>query len=436
MEKTPGNLTADQMNELARRIAAIATDITPAGSTVREYIGARYVPVFANPLQWSSENTYEPLTIVTDQGNSYTSTQYVPAGIELTNETFWVNTGNYNAQIEAYRQEVLNLAKEVEGLQKNKIVLFIGDSFTDTNNSPVLSPWPNYLGNIPGWKWYNFAYRGRTFYQDSMNHGFTAQLMAANDDQEITNDEVAKIIVYGGINDFSALQNNTVNFNQISLGVANCINYANQHFPNAELIMCLCNAGTPKTATYDKLPTFANNLITQAYQTGRVTVIKSVNWLVPYARISYGSDPLHPNTRGAQIIANKMRSIIDGTYSNSIHEFQFEVLNTELSYNTVADTGIQGTFEVGSKRIWVDENGDYHGVLQGVLNSKSKTGTLVFNILAPVNTVFSWGNKDVYQIAQSNRSGNYLGNILFQPQAGTLDVVVNTPINMFTVITF
>lgn len=73
--------------------------------SVREYIGARYVPKFADPIQWSDENAYEPLTIVSNEGNSYTSKQYVPIGIGISNEDFWALTGNYNAQIEQYRQE-------------------------------------------------------------------------------------------------------------------------------------------------------------------------------------------------------------------------------------------------------------------------------------------------------------------------------------------
>lgn len=71
-----------------------------------QYIGARYVPLFAEPAQWDKTKKYEPLTIVLDHGNSYTSRQFVPAGIELTNDSFWALTGNYNAQVEQYRQEV------------------------------------------------------------------------------------------------------------------------------------------------------------------------------------------------------------------------------------------------------------------------------------------------------------------------------------------
>lgn len=71
-----------------------------------QYIGARYVPLFAEPIEWDKTKQYEPLTIVTHEGNSYTSRQFVPTGIELTNEEFWALTGNYNAQIEQYRNEV------------------------------------------------------------------------------------------------------------------------------------------------------------------------------------------------------------------------------------------------------------------------------------------------------------------------------------------
>lgn len=71
-----------------------------------QYIGARYVPLFAEPIEWDKTKQYEPLTIVTNNGNSYTSRQFVPTGVEITNEAFWALTGNYNAQIEQYRKEV------------------------------------------------------------------------------------------------------------------------------------------------------------------------------------------------------------------------------------------------------------------------------------------------------------------------------------------
>ena len=78
--------------------------------TTRQYTGARYVPIFGRvgdeSITWDNTKPYEPLTIVLHEGNSYTSRQYVPVGIAITNEDFWALTGNYNAQIEQYHQEV------------------------------------------------------------------------------------------------------------------------------------------------------------------------------------------------------------------------------------------------------------------------------------------------------------------------------------------
>lgn len=80
------------------------------------YTGARYVPLFADPAEWSSTNAYEPLTIVIHEGNSYTSKTFVPVGIDISNEQYWALTGNYNAQIEAYRKDVQNLKNIVDNL--------------------------------------------------------------------------------------------------------------------------------------------------------------------------------------------------------------------------------------------------------------------------------------------------------------------------------
>lgn len=81
--------------------------------SVTQYIGARYVPIFADPADWTKTRTYEPLTIVMHEGNSFTSKQFVPKGIELENEDFWAETGSYNAQVEQYRREVLTWAERI-----------------------------------------------------------------------------------------------------------------------------------------------------------------------------------------------------------------------------------------------------------------------------------------------------------------------------------
>lgn len=74
---------------------------------VKHYVGARYVPKFASPVEWASNTSYEALTIVTFNNDSYTSKVSVPptVGNPANNPQYWALTGNYNAQVEQYRQE-------------------------------------------------------------------------------------------------------------------------------------------------------------------------------------------------------------------------------------------------------------------------------------------------------------------------------------------
>lgn len=102
---------------------------------VTQYIGSRYVPVFADPIEWSNQKEYEPLTIVTHQGNSYTSKQFVPVGIDIANEDFWAITGNYNAQVEQYRREVATWEGRIDENAANITTEASARASADTNLS-------------------------------------------------------------------------------------------------------------------------------------------------------------------------------------------------------------------------------------------------------------------------------------------------------------
>ena len=65
--------------------------------------------------EWDESKEYDRLSVVLYEGNSYTSVKSVPVGIDILNEEFWVVTGNYDAQIEYYRQDVRNLDKKLTG---------------------------------------------------------------------------------------------------------------------------------------------------------------------------------------------------------------------------------------------------------------------------------------------------------------------------------
>ena len=87
----------------------------PPGCGPSQYVGARYVPKFAEPIEWDTERGYESLTIVTYKGESYTSKCPVPPGIDIKNERYWALTGAYNAQVEEYKNQVKDLSQQVTG---------------------------------------------------------------------------------------------------------------------------------------------------------------------------------------------------------------------------------------------------------------------------------------------------------------------------------
>lgn len=85
------------------------------GTKYNKYVGARYVPIFDG--DWDKTKSYEPLVIVMWKGNSYTSKTYVPSNVEIDDKKYWANTGNYNAQVEDYKNIVKTFDDRIE---KNK----------------------------------------------------------------------------------------------------------------------------------------------------------------------------------------------------------------------------------------------------------------------------------------------------------------------------
>jgi hypothetical protein len=96
----------------------------------RQYVGARYVPKIMG--EWNKALQYEALSIVTHLGNSFTSKVPVPVNIDIANTDYWVNTGNYNAQVEAFRKETLE-AKQLANNTNADLQTF-KENQTSTNN--------------------------------------------------------------------------------------------------------------------------------------------------------------------------------------------------------------------------------------------------------------------------------------------------------------
>lgn len=112
----------------------------------RQYIGARYVPKFYvnsnNTSEWAEGVEYEPLTVVTYNGNSYTSKTTVPAtvGNPSLNPAYWVISGVYNAQLGQFAERLDSAEATIAELEEESKKLFwytpemfgaAGDGVTD-----------------------------------------------------------------------------------------------------------------------------------------------------------------------------------------------------------------------------------------------------------------------------------------------------------------
>lgn len=110
-------MAADNEELTPEQIAALVQEFVNTCG-YNQYKGARYVPIFGrmgeDSIEWDNSAPYEPLTIVTYEGNSYTSRIPVPAGIDITNQQYWAMTGEFDARMEQLRRLVLRYQAQIE----------------------------------------------------------------------------------------------------------------------------------------------------------------------------------------------------------------------------------------------------------------------------------------------------------------------------------
>ncbi len=210
---------------------------------VTQYIGARYVPAFytngSGTSEWTANTQYEPLTIVTWNGNSYTSKKPVPANIGSpdTAPEYWVSTGIYNQQVEQYRQIVEALQADVEDFHTEydnahpKKYVFLGDSY----NNPTYGNWgpalAGYLGLAEA-DYRNLYQDGGSFYAGNL---LTKLRNSTSDITPAMGKEYGAIVVLAGIND--AHTDTHDNYDAVTDGISAFCAWCKGKFPNATVYL-------------------------------------------------------------------------------------------------------------------------------------------------------------------------------------------------------
>lgn len=389
--------------------------------SVREYIGARYVPIFSDPIQWNADNSYEPLTVVMNQGTSYVSKRSVPAGIEITNDIYWLRWADYNAQLEEYIRQVQTYSNSINELQDalpisefdsthtidsrldssenaitilnekfpidasniqdnaiihNKIAnravglnniersyILIGDSWgqgytPDGNVTSWISDITAYL-QAKGCVVRSKALGGAGLISGTKNWlGLLTEIV--ENLSTVDKEEVCEIICAGGYNDIT--QTLQANYNS---SMNNLKSYVINNLPNATLKIVFI--GNSNIATTGQTENAINMYYNQeryiaAGISANVAVIPAGNLLNGAANSCWSSDGYHPNRFGQQIIAAFMKAMIEGyTWGYNPSNISVNLNHAQMASNSNAKFVVQASWLTPGVYV------NYSNYIQGIL---------------------------------------------------------------------
>lgn len=299
----------------------------------RQYVGARYVPKLMG--EWNKSLRYEALSIVTHLGNSFTSKVPVPPNIDITNTDYWVNTGNYNAQVEAYRTETAQLKTALNNETANRKnadkdnILWIGDSYSVNYNHKL----PNGVRDMLNAKnWYEYSKGGAGFEGEWAGANFNDLIELAKNELSDTQKEMIKYVyIVGGAND------SNFPWSQLKDKVASTVQNARNSFPNAQVCFIFASCAYD---TYQDLLTKAKNMSNDNY----VPCI----FALPYYYLTgafYNTDNLHFTEEATNYIISVISNLLCGssyipTVTANLSKACFEGWKTNSLLQASAPTGV------------------------------------------------------------------------------------------------
>lgn len=269
--------------------------------STRQYIGARYVPKFFDDgkgsSEWVSGLAYEPLTVVTHLGNSFTSKKPVPVGVDILDTEYWCVTGNYNEQINNFMNEVNNL-KTTTNTKRSFILC--GDSLGD-GYSPKEGEGNTDMGwctrartdlrkvGIMAYNFSDVSTPSRAYGSCFGNGAWNDLITAINNDANINNADITDIVVFGGSNELNYSDG------EVRSAIQTFMTNAIKWFPHAEIkvgIVACCidrfdnELNVPKIYK-EEIPKYGGKYIASSYYLFRLNSSTYLN-----------SDNTHPTLAG------------------------------------------------------------------------------------------------------------------------------------------
>ena len=322
---------------------------------VTQYIGARYVPKFYENSdgteEWRAGVEYEPLTIVTYNGNSYTSKKPVPSNIgnPSANPSYWAATGNYNQQVEEYRQQVEEYRAEVQEVTadldrlQNKKFIFIGDSYAwGFNNAGRITSFIDYtvsaLGLTEGVNYYRSDVNGAGFAHSIGENQRFINLIQGLASTVTDPESITDIITLGSINDIDQ------GAASINSAIQAYVNYCKATYPNARVHIGAIGGYAFSPVLQDKAAS-VRNVYRECAQYGAI-YMTGVEWVVHNHKTEWNQaeDNLHWNTAGQMHMSKAfMQYLLGGTISTNVNNMPvtFNMADSIKSPETVTFYGRQ-----------------------------------------------------------------------------------------------
>ena len=376
---------------------------------VRQYVGARYVPKFADPVAWTSGTSYEAMTIVTYNNSSYTSKMPVPAtvGNPADNPDYWALTGNYNAQVEQYRQEVSENNAQVEQYRQavSEINAQVEQYRQETENVKI-----NYS------KCFNTA----------------ANMIA---DTSLTEGMIVKTLGYNKIADnggafykiYNTKEQNSEHYENLSNGKYALL------IPNGyitpEMFGAVGDGVTDDSAAINNAIASGSIVIAnRIYHVDAPIHIGGGKTVIITGKIESSTDAIYVNGRGTKVFANEIvaaDACIKIANVSSCEHCYFQLYKLTGKYGVVYDgtswgqyiTFIGGCFDCSVHCIHIEHPSDSTGWFNAIYfhdvkcMGEAEYGVYVVN--ASTNTGLLNGNKFINCGFENNGNAVYLNNVLF-----------------------
>lgn len=329
-----------------------------------QYIGARYVPLFYENSdgtpEWRAGVAYEPLTIVTYNGNSYTSKIPVPASVgnPSSNDRYWASTGVYNQQVENLRLQVEELQTQADETEANTNAL-ISHSFdprltnrkiviiTDSYGIPQdqgMTVWTtifkNHLSLTEGVNCFTYAQGGAGFANGQFLH-----VLQSYTPEDVSASEITDVFVAGGCNDYGQTESD------VRAAIAAFKTACNAKYPNA--LITLATIGHTKQQTYRDASLIQQRSYNDAVSRGIRVITGTENAL---HRVNMFYDDVHPNSVGADRLGVAAAAAF---VNGSVTVFDYQDVTLTAKTGFTLGTGNYRMSQHGNNIIFSGDNRTY-----------------------------------------------------------------------------